>query len=281
MKRFVVFVTISILMIASGCSEESSPLLQDTSMVVIRAYVYANEPVYDIKITSTLPLGSEDESAPPINDALVTLIKNGKRYALEPSPGDSGYYHYSGNDLTVETGDRLKIEVDYFDKIASGETVVPEPPEEVSISNNEFIVPDFSNIGGGFIGFKDLLNSSLKVYWKNENASLYFVALENLESDTQPMAMTIGDRQIKLGGRFRRMSQPTSADSFLVRLMSLSYLGKHSAKVYRVNQEYVDLYSSRNQDSRDLNEPLTNIKNGLGIFSAFNSDSVLFYVRRN
>jgi len=47
--------------------------------------------------------------------------------------------------------------------------------------------------------------------------------------------------------------------------------------LYRVNQEYVDLYKSRDQDSRNLNEPLTNIENGLGIFSAFANDSVYFY----
>jgi len=46
--------------------------------------------------------------------------------------------------------------------------------------------------------------------------------------------------------------------------------------VYRVNQEYADLYEGRRQDSRDLNEPSTNIENGLGVFSAFNSDSTFF-----
>ena len=33
----------------------------------------------------------------------------------------------------------------------------------------------------------------------------------------------------------------------------------------------------KQQDSRDLNEPATNIENGLGVFSAFNCDSVFFY----
>ena len=41
--------------------------------------------------------------------------------------------------------------------------------------------------------------------------------------------------------------------------MMMTHLGKHRVKVCRVNQEYADLYQSRNQDSRDLNEPLTNI----------------------
>jgi len=60
----------------------------------------------------------------------------------------------------------------------------------------------------------------------------------------------------------------------------MTHLGKHRVKVYRVNQEYADLYQSRNQDSRDLNEPLTNIVNGLGVFSAFNSDSVFFELKQ-
>ena len=54
----------------------------------------------------------------------------------------------------------------------------------------------------------------------------------------------------------------------------IEHLGKHEIKVYKVNQEYVDLYESREQDSRDLNEPLTNIEGGLGVFSAFNYETV-------
>jgi hypothetical protein len=36
--------------------------------------------------------------------------------------------------------------------------------------------------------------------------------------------------------------------------------------------------NSLNQDSRELNEPYSHIRNGLGIFTAFNSDTVYFEV---
>ena len=39
-------------------------------------------------------------------------------------------------------------------------------------------------------------------------------------------------------------------------------------------------YENLEQDSRDLNEPPTNIVNGLGIFSAFNSMNVFFEVQK-
>ncbi len=48
--------------------------------------------------------------------------------------------------------------------------------------------------------------------------------------------------------------------------------------MYRINAEYAQLYGNRTQDSRDLNEPPSNIRNGLGVFSAFNISSVFFEV---
>jgi hypothetical protein len=61
-------------------------------------------------------------------------------------------------------------------------------------------------------------------------------------------------------------------------MITFKQYGRHRAKIYRVNQEYADLYESREQDSRNLNEPLTNVKNGLGVFTAVTCDSIFFKV---
>ena len=68
---------------------------------------------------------------------------------------------------------------------------------------------------------------------------------------------------------FRFISEPTIDNFFVVRLLLLEALGLQQAEVYRVNAEYAQLYENRTQDSRDLNEPPSNIRNGLGVFSAF------------
>jgi len=54
--------------------------------------------------------------------------------------------------------------------------------------------------------------------------------------------------------------------------------GRHRVILYRVNEEYANLYENRNQDSRDLNEPPSNIEGALGVFSAFNSVAAEFDV---
>ena len=80
------------------------------------------------------------------------------------------------------------------------------------------------------------------------------------------------------GGRgpMRFISAPGSSNEYQVNRFMITHYGDHLVRVYHVNQEYADLYISRQQDSRDLNEPLSNIDNGLGVFSAFNSSSVTF-----
>ena len=115
---------------------------------------------------------------------------------------------------------------------------------------------------------------TLTVNWEQVNDALCYILVENI--DTNPVAVVSKFNQKP--GRF--ISQPIAAGEYTVNAMMMTHLGKHRVKIYRVNQEYADLYQSRNQDSRDLNEPLTNIVNGLGVFSAFNSDSVFFDFRQ-
>ena len=137
-----------------GCNSNSA-LEPEIDQFVIQAYLYANEPITDIKIARTLALGSEDSLAPPINDAAVYLERNGTRFDLVASPGDSGYYHYPGSDLAVENGDVFQIVVSYFGKIATGATEVPASPTNIAISSETLVISTQRQFppdpGGGFL----------------------------------------------------------------------------------------------------------------------------------
>ena len=268
MKKLIL-IPIALFIIFSGCTLDSL-IAFDDDLIVVRAYIYANEPISDIQVTGTIPLGSEATELPPINDADVVLIKEGQRYSLVPSEGDSGYYHYDGDDLVVETGDKYEIEVKYQNQLATGTTYVPEAPEGVTISKSTLNFPDFDTMPGYGEQGASLDSMSLTINWQQVNDALYFVVVEN--TDENPTAVDTNF----IGGYKRFISSPFASDEFEVNAMMMTHYGDHVVKVYRVNQEYADLYESRDQDSRDLNEPLTNINGGLGIFSAFNSNDVYF-----
>ena len=257
----------------NGCTNES-PLISEEESIVVWAYIYTSEPVNSIRLTTTISLDSEESDPPSINDAFVTLIKDGKRYECVPSPGDSGYYHYDGIDLTIETFDEFAIEIEYLGKTVTAKTIVPESPVGVQISSTTFVIPDFSDRSSLF-AWRQSENREIIVTWENSDDDFYYVTLVNTESD--PVAI-----ESFFNARVREfVFPPINDDTYRIRLPMVTHLGKHKITVYKVNQEYVDLYESRNQDSRDLNEPLTNIVNGLGVFTAFNSDSSFITITQN
>ncbi len=266
MKHFSPFNLLAACLALFAC-DSGSPLLPESEMLVVRAYLYSGEPVRDIQLTSTYAITSEDTVGQPLNDATVTLEKAGRVYPLALTPGDSGYYHHAGNDLNVEVGDHFKITVVRNGQTATATTDIPAAPNNVQISATEFVVSS-----------TPFDTSSITVSWDNPDESFYFVTVENIEAVRTP----IEDRGFPFprGAAFLR-SRPIRESSYAIRRFDLTYLGQHRVRVYKVNQEYANLYAFGQQDSRNLNEPLTNIENGLGVFAGFSSAEVRFSVKLN
>jgi len=267
MKNLKTYILLIGILLLSACDSNSPLETEPPELVVVEAFLYANEPVENIRLTFMQPLDVEEGvDALPVNDATIKLMKNGQSFELEASAGDSGYYHYSGNDLTVVATDEFGIEVEYNDALITAQTNVPEAPESVALESTTMRVPTIEDIRGGTIDVSALL---ITVSWENTISDLFYVTVENLETNPTPVNSDFGD-----GFRGRRIFPPTRLDEFILNPLQFTHYGTHRVKVYHVNQEYADLYETQDQDSRNLNEPLTNIENGLGIFSAFHSDTV-------
>ncbi len=274
-----------LLMLAvAACDDPVDPAEAD--LVVVEAFLFAGEPVRDVRLTATVLLGEDPALAPTIDDADVTLFKDGVAYVLT-SVGGSGRYEYTGNDLVAAEGDQFRIEVAYFGRVAVGETIVPAPPVNVAVDGDTLFAPviNFGGGGGGGGGGRgggggggiNTEEAQLGVTWDNASELLHFVVVEGLEDGTEAI---FPEQLLERLSRFRLITEPTTDTFFAINLLLLRDLGQHQVRLYRVNEEYSELYENRTQDSRDLNEPPSNIKNGLGIFSAFNSVTALFEVVR-
>lgn len=259
---------LAVLIVVSAC-DSSTTLPSGTSKPVIEAFLFAGEPVADVHISTTVALGGTDTVGTPINNAQVVLTKNGVRYSLTLTPGDSGYYQYTESNLVVAEGDVFDLEVTYGGSVATARTVVPARPDTLTLSADSVIVPTFGQRGGG-PGPGGIGGTQLIARWPNPSHQLFYVTVENADSAATQIN---GGR---FGGFRRFVFPPIEADSFAVSPLSLAYYGLHRVRVYHVNTEYAALYESRQQDTRDLNEPATNIHNGLGVFSAFSSRTAIF-----
>ena len=125
-----------------GCDSNTEDDPDD--LLVVEAFLFVGEPVDDIKIKRTIPFDSADTTSTPVNDASVVLTKEGVSYVLTPS-GSDGFYAYPGDDLVVEAGDSFLLYVEYEETRITSATTVPGAPQNVQLSDDELVVPDFEN----------------------------------------------------------------------------------------------------------------------------------------
>ncbi|MCP4459295.1 MAG: DUF4249 family protein [Cytophagales bacterium] len=246
---------------------------------VIEGFIFAGERVEDIKVKEQIGIDEPDSLDRLIRDAVVVLIKEGQEYPLQY---DEGNYKYFGSNLLVESGDLLRLEVTVGDRIASAETIVPAATEGLTISGTELIVPEIILSFGLVNKLAELFfTSRLTASWDNPGEDLHFIAIEPVVAEYDSLFPTGFPQEGKdfLSG-FKFAPQALEVDTFSIIGIAFETYGRHRAKVYRVNQEYADLFNNPEQDSRDLTVPPSNVVNGFGIFSAFASDSVFFDIVR-
>ena len=268
-----VFLLAAILMMAMmGCKD--NPSIPEERQLVLQAYLYADRPVAEITVMQSRPVSSGDASNEMISNASVVLQKGSGNYTLTPSP-TVGKYFYAGNDLHVSSGDQFSIAVSANGMSASASTVVPDKPSGLasSLATMTFTHDTMSTPMGSRV--RVMSSDSMVVSWLNAYEQPHYVVIESIDSTRQ----LLRSDSLEFGGRsFRFVTEPTTTAFYRVNPSAIQYTGKHKVVLYRVNQEYVNLYTSRQQDSRSLNEPLTNVKNGMGIFTAFASDSLFINI---
>lgn len=276
-KNTIYFLFITLVFLS--CGEENLNNIA-ANQFVVEAFIYAGEPIDDIKIKSSFPLSQEEDTSSPINNAEVTLIKDGQRFGLVPSSNE-GFYHYPGEDVSVETNDVFQLEVIHNGITATGITVVPSPTTGLNLSVDSILVPQIPFSEGREVVVERigefLRGSVVEATWDNPNEDLFFMVVESVKDTLDPI---LPGQVIDALANFRFVSEPTDGTTLTFLGGTLVSFGTYEVKVYHINQEYAALYENRAQDSRDLNEPPSNVQNALGVFSAFNSQEAFFEVAR-
>jgi len=203
----------------------------------------------------------------------VHVIRNEVCYEL--SYIGNGFYGSPSNPYTqdcpdcglvMNPGDTIFLEIFHFGKVASAHTVIPPKPANFTMSRNQLVVPASGRVDDNAVAFE--------LTWDAQGDFWYYVELINLDNPKQPVG---GGDQV-YGYIPPYISEPVRDKRFIINWGQLPYYGRYRVKVVAINREYVELLLTRNQDSRDLNEPASNVTNGLGIFTAINSAYLDFTV---
>ena len=244
---------------------------------VVEGYVYSGERVRNIAVKTLISLDDPSGESIAIENASVVLLKSGQEYNLDYN-SQTKFYEYLSNDLTIQSLDELMLEVNVNSRVSTAISVVPTPPVGMVLSKPAMVIPKI-NSGIDFIGNNPLEDAEITLTWDNPKHELHYVVIEFRSNLLRPILPA--DVQEVVDGiieDFAIISAPDTISTYEIQGALLPSYGPYIVKIYKVNQEYADLYQSDTQDSRELNDPPSNITNARGIFTAFASDSLSFDV---
>lgn len=262
-------------LVLTGCYV-SELVFEDQYRIVVEAYLYAGANQAGISLTSMISFGNDSTGGEAIDNAIITLSKPAGSWVLLHNSDSAGYY-YPEEPIPMEPGDTFSLKIEVDDAILCARTVVPEVPPEITLSASSISIPKIDDpMEQGSLEFPD----PIELAWENPEMNYYFFRIENIEDSPESiMPDPPDDMPFARGGFvFQMITRPVNGESHMISMRDLTHFGMHRVVVYSVNQENVNLYETQEQDTRKLNEPYSNIENGLGIFTSFSSDTLFFEV---
>jgi hypothetical protein len=263
------YLVIVLLILLSSCSDDNQST--SNSPLVVEAYLHINRPfkVTVSNLTSVVPAD--------VDHLTVTVSNDEETVSLNSLGG--GLYSTDDNILVKDGGGNYILNFMDNNKQVTALTAVPSKPENFQLSEYEIEIEPI-DFGSGFPPQGGILGESIELTWTNPNQGYYFTYFENLEDNPE----LINDIQNIPGGaaptRFFR-SEPTQESSTEIRYNQFEYYGKYNVILFHVNADYAGLYKEQeNSSSLNLTSPFTNVVNGLGIFTAIHSDTVVLNVKK-
>jgi len=270
MKKIIYLITLSVLVLFSSCTEENITPESDYDIAVVQAFLEPDQEV-SVHISKMIPFTEEEYTGETtIDSADVFVNYNGTEYLLSPVIGEPGKYVSLDTTLKANSGDSYNLSFDYNGYVVTSNTTIPSIPANVALSSSVLYV-DPNVIGPGSV------QNPIIVSWSNPENAYHLIVVEYLESEYNPIIENLDSTNFD---QFRKVStEPILETSYdLKARQQMMFYGTYKVNIYRINEEYVNLYENVSQSSLNLTEPLTNIENGLGIFTGVNLVSLTLEV---
>ena len=264
----ILFLLINTILIVS-CSQESIEQTESKTTIV-EGYLSAGNPIDSLRVTQSISLGQVEEEVITLDDLKVTISGGNTEFDLI-SIGN-GFYQNANH--IIKAGANYQLEIERGDNIISAETYVPEN-NAASISKSQVELTKIE--AGVFPSGGIVIPDPVEVTWNNNDGDYYFVLVKNIETDPE----YVNENIAQFEGQLQFITEPQISNIYVIRAQrDLMQFGTYQIIVFRVNPEYAALYDSSGGSTLSLEEPPTNIINGLGIFTGLSSDTLYLEVTR-
>jgi len=257
----LLFLTGSILFLLASCKKSNSDLLA-TDKPVVESYLVPGQAL-SVKVYQQKDLADTATYGAAITGLSINVSDGNQTVKLTESA--KGTYSYADKGF-VTSGKTYTMTFTYDDVKISATTVMPGKPQNFTISDSIFHVPSSINPL-----YADVVRATIR--WSNPDSLYHLLVFKNLDNDPYYISYIRSNNKPSFQVNTERGSYYNLLQS------SFNYYGHYQVILMRVNKEYIDILTtniSRNSQAL-VNEP-TNITNGLGIFTAMQTDTLALRV---
>jgi hypothetical protein len=255
-----------LLVILTNCEKTGSGSFQNEA--VVEAYIVPSHKI-TVKISKKVPYDNEaDTSVVDINHLSVRILINGTSYSLIPT--GSGTYSDTSGTIKPEAGNTIGLWLMYNNTIVSSSTIIPSKPVGIAQSATSISMEQIDPDNTTFNRPPD----PVEISFSNDEEDYYMAVVECMESIKTP----IYKDSVPENGIYA--TRPTSESSIDIQPMMLKFFGRNRIVLYHINKEYTTFLNTQVNTTQNYQDPPTNIENGLGIFTAMNTDTIFLQVNR-
>lgn len=246
----------------SSCTKENQSTA--TSLPVVEAYLQTGHQLV-VKLYQQKSLTDTAKFGSPITGQILSISDGTNTVQLTETK--KGNYTYSDTTFLV-TGKIYTLTFSYLAKIVSATTVMPAKPSGFS-TQHKTVTYSASTEPNAAV---DTLN---KFTWNNPDSLNHILVFYNIDDINAPLHM-ISNYQRTYQADTKRKSY------YYVTTSNIYSYANYKVALLRVNSEYIDFLNSNSTgaNSQNLLNMPTNVINGLGIFTALQSDTLTFSLNK-
>lgn len=259
-KIIILIVSIAMVMLVSCSKELMTPIVPD-NVAIVESYLYAGDSAITIKVTKLLPFSVDSTDATEYISGLHLQV-NG----ADLTETSTGTYTLQLSEKRIQPGEQYKLKFLYGSDTISSTTVIPNKPLNFSISSHYIYTDRITSSGGGFPSGQP---ADLTLSWDNADSSYYYVVIQYMESTRD----FINYRYASLDLSDTTSISPMNASETQLGMQSLHFFGRYRIVLFKVNTDFAELYQQTEVNSNNITNPVTDIKNGFGVFTGMASDT--------
>jgi len=255
--RYIVLGLVTGLFLLSACKKNNSDILA-TNKPVVEAYLIPGQPL-SVKVYQQKLLTDTATYGPALTGLSISISDGSKSIKLAESA--SGTYTYADQSF-ITNGKTYTMQFNYDNVTISATTIMPGKPANFTLSDSVFHVPSSVNPL-----YADVVRGTIK--WTNPDSLYHLLVFKNLDNDPYYISYIRSENKPSF------QINTDQASYYNLLQSSFNYYGHYKVILMRVNKEYIDILTtniSRNSQTL-INEP-TKVTNGLGIFTAMQTDTL-------